>query len=39
MGVSQETTQPNFEEDAQLFTQEEAKMNKPFHLDESERPP
>jgi hypothetical protein len=39
MGVSQETAQPNFEEDTQFFAQEEAEMNKPFHLDEFERPP
>jgi hypothetical protein len=39
MGVSQETTQPDFEENAQFFTQEEAKTDEPFRLDESERPP
>ena len=39
MGGSQETTQPDFEEDTQFFTQEEAETNEPFCLDESERPP
>ena len=37
MGVSQEAAQPGFEEVAQFFTQEEAKTDEPFHLDESER--
>ena len=39
MGVSQETTQPDFEEDAQFFTHEEAKTDEPFCLVESKRPP
>ena len=34
----QEATQPNFEEDAQFFTEEEAETNEPFCLDESEKP-
>ena len=36
-GVSQEAAQPDFEEVAQFFPQEEAKTDEPFHLDESER--
>lgn len=35
----QEAAQPNFEEDAQFFTQEEAEFNEPFCLDKSEKPP
>jgi len=34
-----ETSQPDLEEDAEDFIQEEAKLDKPLDLNESELPP